>query len=152
MTEKTKKFKSNSKRKIFGSYFLQCFAIKIKLGRRYSRFIPGAPLNSPQFNTIVTLFILNVALLSILISNNLVLSLSSFSSIIINHLFTSIFSISLDKISGDILKVHYIVKRLTLRLLNCTKNYRIYYLRSITVWSYFLYMLSHQMNNIQTFA
>ena len=42
--------------------------------------------------------------------------------------------------------MYYLVKRLTLRLIKSHKNERSYYLRSITAESYFLYMLSHQIN------
>ena len=43
--------------------------------------------------------------------------------------------------------MHYLVKRLTLRLIKLDKNYRNYYLNSITIVLYFLlYMSSYQIN------
>ena len=40
--------------------------------------------------------------------------------------------------SGDILKVHCVVKSLTLRLIKLDKNYSSYYLKSITAYSFFI--------------
>ena len=45
-----------------------------------------------------------------------------------------------------LMKVHYLLNRLTHRLIKLDKNNRSYYLNAITVVLYFLYMLSYQMN------
>ena len=52
----------------------------------------------------------------------------------------------MSKTSDDFLKVHYHVKRLTLRLIK-SYNYRSYYLNSITVVLHFLYVfLSNEVS------
>ena len=47
---------------------------------------------------------------------------------------------------GDILKVHFLAKTLTLCLMKLDQNCRSYCLKGITAESYFVYMLSYQIN------